>query len=91
MPEGRVAMGSMMTGMGMGLWSAVSLLLLVLVLIVAAVSVTLLAMSAARTPLPSGGRGHGPDGAREILRRRYAAGEIDEDEFWRRMSGISAA
>ena len=84
-------MGSMMTGMGMGLWSAIGLLLLVLVLVAAAVSVTLLAVSAARTPLPSGGRRHGSDGAREILRGRYAAGEIDEDEFWRRMSGIWAA
>jgi putative membrane protein len=26
---------------------------------------------------------------REILKRRYAAGEIDEDEYLRRMSGIS--
>lgn len=25
----------------------------------------------------------------EILRRRYAAGEIDEDEFLRRLSGLS--
>lgn len=26
---------------------------------------------------------------REILKRRYAAGEIDEDEYLRRMSGLS--
>ncbi|MFI6479023.1 SHOCT domain-containing protein [Nonomuraea sp. NPDC050663] len=25
---------------------------------------------------------------REILKRRYAAGEIDEDEYLRRMSGL---
>lgn len=29
------------------------------------------------------------DAPREILRRRYAAGEIDEDEYLRRMSGLS--
>jgi putative membrane protein len=29
------------------------------------------------------------DDPREILRRRYAAGEIDEDEYLRRMSGLS--
>ncbi|MGW4421054.1 SHOCT domain-containing protein [Streptosporangium sp. NPDC004631] len=29
------------------------------------------------------------DEPREILRRRYAAGEIDEDEYLRRMSGLS--
>ena len=27
--------------------------------------------------------------ARDILRRRYAAGEIDEDEYLRRLSGIA--
>lgn len=26
---------------------------------------------------------------REILKRRYAAGEIDEDEYLRRMSGLN--
>ncbi|MGH3367687.1 MAG: SHOCT domain-containing protein [Nocardioidaceae bacterium] len=30
-----------------------------------------------------------PDSAQETLRRRYAAGEIDEDEFFRRQSGLS--
>ncbi|MEU8266769.1 SHOCT domain-containing protein [Sphaerisporangium sp. NPDC049002] len=29
------------------------------------------------------------DNPKEILKRRYAAGEIDEDEYLRRMSGIS--
>ncbi|MEV7011373.1 SHOCT domain-containing protein [Streptosporangium sp. NPDC051022] len=29
------------------------------------------------------------DDPREILKRRYAAGEIDEDEYLRRMSGLS--
>jgi putative membrane protein len=29
------------------------------------------------------------DEPREILKRRYAAGEIDEDEYLRRMSGLS--
>lgn len=28
------------------------------------------------------------EGPREILQRRYAAGEIDEDEYFRRLSGI---
>ena len=26
----------------------------------------------------------------EVLRHRYAAGEIDEDEYFRRLSGLSA-
>ncbi|MFC4531321.1 SHOCT domain-containing protein [Sphaerisporangium dianthi] len=29
------------------------------------------------------------DNPKEILRRRYAAGEIDEEEYLRRMSGLS--
>ncbi|MGV9304382.1 SHOCT domain-containing protein [Nonomuraea sp. NPDC003727] len=29
------------------------------------------------------------DSPREILKRRYAAGEIDEDEYLRRMSGLN--
>jgi len=29
------------------------------------------------------------DGPQEILRRRYATGEIDEDEYLRRLSGLS--
>ncbi|WP_433242532.1 SHOCT domain-containing protein [Streptosporangium sp. CA-135522] len=29
------------------------------------------------------------DTPQEILKRRYAAGEIDEDEYLRRMSGLS--
>jgi putative membrane protein len=30
-----------------------------------------------------------PDKPKEILKRRYAAGEIDEEEYLRRMSGLS--
>jgi putative membrane protein len=29
------------------------------------------------------------DDPKEVLKRRYAAGEIDEDEYLRRMSGLS--
>jgi len=30
-----------------------------------------------------------PDAAQELLRRRYAAGEIDEEEYWRRQAGLT--
>ncbi|MEO3809986.1 SHOCT domain-containing protein [Sphaerisporangium sp. B11E5] len=40
-------------------------------------------VSARRRELPA------TDDPKEILRRRYAAGEIDEDEYLRRMSGLS--
>ncbi|GAA5055044.1 SHOCT domain-containing protein [Thermocatellispora tengchongensis] len=39
---------------------------------------------AERKPLPPPA-----DDPKEILKRRYAAGEIDEDEYLRRMSGLS--
>ncbi len=31
-------------------------------------------------------RGDGPDSAEEVLRRRFAAGEIDADEYERRLA-----
>ncbi|AEW95103.1 MULTISPECIES: SHOCT domain-containing protein [Streptomycetaceae] len=80
-------MGWMMTGMG--IWTLLGGLLLVALLGLAVVAVAAVLRSRAPGGLPPGGR-RGPEEAREILRRRYAAGEIDEDEFWRRMSGINA-
>ncbi|GHH66578.1 hypothetical protein GCM10017673_12320 [Streptosporangium violaceochromogenes] len=58
-------------------------LLLAVVLAGLVVGAVLLARAAAA------GRRPAPDDPREILKRRYAAGEIDEDEYLRRMSGLS--
>ncbi|GGL44452.1 SHOCT domain-containing protein [Planomonospora parontospora] len=58
--------------------------LLVVAVIAAVVFGLALMVRASRTR-----RGPAPDDPREILRRRYAAGEIDEDEYLRRMSGLS--
>ncbi|MBG0824876.1 SHOCT domain-containing protein [Planomonospora sp. ID91781] len=58
--------------------------LLVVAVIAAVVLGLALVARASRTR-----RGPAPDDPREILRRRYAAGEIDEDEYLRRMSGLS--
>jgi putative membrane protein len=80
-------MGSMMTGTD--IWSGAGGLFLVVLLALTAIGVALLLWSTA-APTPRGGGAPGHDEAREILRRRYAGGEIDEDEFWRRMSGITA-
>jgi putative membrane protein len=38
------------------------------------------------TGLPAAGD---TDAAREMLRRRYAAGEIDDEEFERRLAGLN--
>ncbi|WP_203863514.1 SHOCT domain-containing protein [Planobispora rosea] len=62
------------------------LLVLLVIAVLAAVIVGIALVvhtSRRRTPIPD------PDDPREILRRRYAAGEIDEDEYLRRMSGLS--
>lgn len=34
--------------------------------------------------------GHGPVTAEQILAERFARGEIDEDEFWQRMTTLRA-
>jgi putative membrane protein len=35
--------------------------------------------------------GHGPVTPEQILAERFARGEIDEDEFWRRMTTLRAS
>ncbi len=81
-------MGGMMAGMG--LW----------IILWALVGVTIVALAVAGAVWAArelGQRGRGgrerpelpADGPQEILRRRYAAGEIDEDEYLRRLSGLS--
>jgi putative membrane protein len=42
-----------------------------------------------RTDTPRPGPVTGRETPEELLRRRYAAGEIDEDEYERRRSGLS--
>ncbi|WP_084965207.1 SHOCT domain-containing protein [Thermoactinospora rubra] len=59
--------------------------LLVLLLVIALVTLAILLIRARmnRPVKPE------PEDPREILKRRYAAGEIDEDEYFRRMSGLN--
>ncbi len=82
-------MGDMMGGGmmgGMGLWMLLWALVGLAVLALAVVGVISL-VRRADTPRP------GPTTDREtpeeLLRRRYAAGEIDEDEYLRRRAGLS--
>lgn len=71
---------------GMGLW--------ILVWAIAGLAVLLLAVAGTiwlvrRTETPSAS-GHAPvETAEELLRRRYAAGEIDEDEYDRRRDRLA--
>lgn len=80
-------MGSMMGGVGSGLgvWSPAVVLVAIAVLL------------AARWALSGGSRRQDAEESRPadwdtpgaILRRRYAAGEIDEDEYLRILAGLS--
>jgi len=81
-------MGGMMTGMGlwMILWAVVGVVIVALAVAGAVWAARELGQRSRagreRAELPG-------DGPQEILRRRYAAGEIDEDEYLRRLSGLS--
>jgi putative membrane protein len=81
-------MGGMMAGMGLWviLWALVGVVVLALAVAGAVWAARELDQRThgdrERAELPG-------DGPREILRRRYAAGEIDEDEYLRRLSGLS--
>ncbi len=75
-----------MMGMaGMGLWMLVWALFALAVLVLAGFGVAYLARGSERF----GREQATTETPREILRRRYAAGEIDEDEYMRRMSGLT--
>jgi putative membrane protein len=78
------ALPSMMGGMGaaMVLWGVLWLAFLLL----AGVGLFWALRALSRR---SNNRFSQPDAPSEILRRRYATGEIDEDEYLRRLSGIS--
>ncbi|GAA4078234.1 SHOCT domain-containing protein [Nonomuraea soli] len=57
--------------------------LLVVLFVIAVIAVVVIGiMLAAQRRAPK------QEDPREILKRRYAAGEIDEDEYLRRMSGL---
>jgi putative membrane protein len=66
---------TMMDGMGMMMWGALSLLLGLIVIFVFALATTMAVRWAWRQN-PTGG-----EGALEILKKRYAKGEISKDEY----------
>lgn len=79
-------MDPMMTGMG--LWGLLLIVALLAVLVVAILgSVWLfrqLRPDAAAATVPADS-----DGPRDLLRRRYAVGEIDDEEYERRLSALT--
>ncbi|MBV7700692.1 SHOCT domain-containing protein [Streptomyces sp. TRM70350] len=73
----------MMSGMGawMALWGLVGLVLLALFIVGLVWLIRSLTRDAASKPA-------NVETPQDILRRRYAAGEIDEEEYLRRLSGV---
>ena len=80
-------MGSMMGGVGsaVGVWGLVGIGLVIAVLVIAGVAL----LGRTRRDGPKGDNQEIEDTPGAILRRRYAAGEIDEDEYLRRLAGLS--
>lgn len=76
----------MMDGMmaGMGLWMALVALILIAVLVLAVLSSVWLLRR-----LRNGDDRAPRETPQELLRRRYAAGEIDDAEFERRLSALT--
>lgn len=82
-------MDSMMIGMGFG-WLVHIVAVAVLVLAMSAIAWLVdrlrVGSNTDRTGL---GAPLEEDAARDLLRKRYAAGEIDDEEFERRLSGLT--
>lgn len=79
-------MGGMMGGWGgWGGWMILWWILAVAVVALAVVGIVAFVRSTDRRPATTWQR----ETAVDILRRRYAAGEIDEEEFQRRSAGLS--
>lgn len=69
----------------MGLWMVLWVLLGIAVLVLVVLGIVWLVRQADRSGSPAARR----ESADELLRARYAAGEIDEQEYRRRRSGLS--
>lgn len=71
---------------GMGVWMLLWVLVGIAVIALAVVGI----VSLVRRPgNPRSGPASGEELPEDLLRRRYAAGEIEEDEYLRRRSGLS--
>lgn len=77
----------MMDGMaGMGMWMLLWGLLGVALLVLAVLSIVWLVRNLSRAP----GGGGGVDPAEQELRRRYAAGQIDREEYQQRLGDLQS-
>ena len=72
-------------GIGMGLWMALWGLIALALLVVLILAIVWLIRALFR---PAAHGVQGRDDAEDVLRRRYATGEIDEDEYQRRRDAL---
>lgn len=76
-----------MDGMaGMGLWMLLWGLVALAVIVLAVVGVFWLVRNTTNAPRDT----HGEDPAEQELRRRYAAGQIDREEYQQRLADLQA-
>jgi len=71
-----------MNGMGMGMMFGMGLIFLIVLGLAVVGIVSLARDSESRKRLPA------PESPEELLRRRFASGELDEDEYERRRAGL---
>lgn len=87
MGDGGMMDGGMMGAMGIWVFLLVAVLLAVLV---AAVLGSVWLVRRLSSGTDQAAPSQGPDDASDTLRRRYAAGEIDDDEYARRRSTLES-
>ena len=81
----------MMDGMmmGMGLWALLLMVTLVALLVLAVLGIIWLWRYLGQTGSDRNSLSNDDDAARQLLRQRYAAGEIDDEEFKRRLAALT--
>jgi len=82
MMDGGMMGGGMMAAMG--IWAFLLIVTLLAVLVVAVLGSVWLVRRLRQDDEATAG-----DGAYEVLRRRYAAGEIDDDEYRHRLTALT--
>ena len=87
--SGMIEYDGMMGYDGMTGWMVVWPILGLTFMVAVVVLIVWIARRSSATPMPSGMSGEGQD-AGEVLRRRFASGEIDEKEFTRRRAVLEA-